>query len=93
MTDKAFERLIRKTADACTKHMSLLRDAEREYERRYGNNPSDVDDDYWIDSLHGCAGDAVCMTVAQVDEHAKIHKKMKPGTDRPPVMRGCPFHL
>jgi hypothetical protein len=72
MTDKAFEALIRKTADAYNKYRPLLMAAEAEYERRYGASPSDVDDDQWIDSLHGAGGDASYRTVAQIDEGAKL---------------------
>ena len=34
------------------KSKALLEVAEAEYERRYGHHPSDVDDDWWIDTLH-----------------------------------------
>lgn len=52
MTDKEWQTVI----DACYKagkeHLRLLKIAEKEYIRRYKHNPSEVDDDYWIDSLH-----------------------------------------
>lgn len=52
MTDKEFQELIKETHEAKESYQSLLYEAEQEYERRWGHNPSDVDDDTWIDSLH-----------------------------------------
>jgi len=66
MTDKQFQKLIDRCVKAAKLHYALLQDAEAEYERRFGFNPSDVDDDFWIDSLHH--GDEA--TVAQVTESA-----------------------
>lgn len=55
MTDKKFQDLINRTVKAKHKHAELLKQAEAEYEKRYGNNPSKVDDDVWIDTMHlGC---------------------------------------
>jgi len=56
MTDKQFNQLLKKTAKAGNKYLTLYRQAEHEYERRYGDNPSDIDDDFWIDSLTCAAG-------------------------------------
>jgi len=52
MTDKQWQSVIDKCRKAGNKHLQLLQIAEKEYERRYGNNPSEVDDDWWIDTLH-----------------------------------------
>jgi len=52
MTDKQWNKVIVKCKTACDKHKYLLKIAEDEYERRYGNNPSEVDDETWIDYLH-----------------------------------------
>lgn len=72
MTDRQFTNLLRKTARAYNRYKPLLEAAEKEYKRRYGNNPSDVDDDFWIDSLHGAGGAAdESITAAVVDENAK----------------------
>lgn len=67
MTDKQFQKLIDRCVKAAKLHYALLQDAEAEYERRFGFNPSDVDDDFWIDSLH--QGDEA--TVAQITESAE----------------------
>jgi len=71
MNDKRFEELIRKTANAYNRYKPLLEAAEVEYERRFGFNPSDKDDDSWIDSLHGACGPASERTVAEVEEGAR----------------------
>ena len=41
--------------EVCEKHRQyslLLNKAEEEYKRRFGHYPSEVDDDWWIDSFH-----------------------------------------
>ena len=72
MTDPQFEKLLARTAKAQRKYNSLLILCEQEYERRYGSYPSDVDDDSWIDSLHGAGGMANELTVEEVDKGAKM---------------------
>ena len=57
MTDKKWLSIINKCRKAGDEYLRLLKIAEDEYQRRYGNNPSDVDDDWWIDTLHYCKGD------------------------------------
>jgi len=57
MTDRQWQLVINKCRKAGDEHLRLLRIAEKEYIRRYGNHPSDVDDDWWIDALHYCTGD------------------------------------
>lgn len=52
MTDKKWHSIIIKCKAACDEHQRLLKIAEEEYFRRYGHSPSDVDDDWWIDTLH-----------------------------------------
>jgi hypothetical protein len=52
MTDKQWESLIKKTVQAFRVHQKNLKLAEGEYVRRYGEHPSEVDDDYWIDVMH-----------------------------------------
>ena len=72
MTDKRFESLMARCADAYNKYRRLFERAEAEYVRRYGQHPSDVDDDYWIDSLGGGCGDASAITALQVHENAMM---------------------
>ena len=52
MTDKKWHEIIIKCKAACDEHLRLLKIAEEEYYKRYGNSPSDVNDDWWIDTLH-----------------------------------------
>ena len=49
MTDKQFTELLKKVANAGNEYIRLYHLAEEEYERRYGANPSDIDDDSWLD--------------------------------------------
>ena len=51
MTDKQFEKLLFRVNSAHSKYLQLLKEAENEYKRRFGNYPSEVDDDWWIDSF------------------------------------------
>ncbi len=71
MTDKEFFNLIKKTHKVCRQHRILLQEAEVEYERRFGNNPSDVDDDSWIDVMH--YGTDMYENIEQVIEEANLH--------------------
>lgn len=74
MTDSAFQKLLDRTANAHRKYTALLELAEQEYERRFGDNPSNRDDDFWIDTLHGAGGPATNVTVAQVTDSALLRQ-------------------
>ena len=52
MTDKKFQDLIDDTLRCLKAYKLALGQAEIEYERRYGTNPNEVDDSFWIDSMH-----------------------------------------
>ena len=52
MTDKKWHEIIIKCKASCDEHLRLLKIAEEEYVKRYGNSPSDMNDDWWIDTLH-----------------------------------------
>jgi len=67
MTDKEFMRLIRRTQMVHAHYMDLLKASEIEYEYRYGHNPSETDDDYWIDSMHQSS---ISMTIEEIEENA-----------------------
>jgi hypothetical protein len=74
MTNKQFTKLIARTAKAYNRYLPLLKKAEDEYERRFGHNPSDADDDFWIDSLQGGCGAASAITAEDVEESALTRK-------------------
>ncbi len=57
LTDKQWEKLIRKANTLANEHRLVIQSAESEYENRYGHNPSEIDDDWWIDTLHYGQGD------------------------------------
>ena len=67
MTDNDFMKLIKKTQKHLAQYLGLLEACETEYEFRYGHNPSEVDDDYWIDSMHQSA---IPMTLEKIKENA-----------------------
>lgn len=56
MTNSQFTKLLRRLANAMNRYGALLIEAEKEYERRYGINPSDEDNDMWIDRFHNSNG-------------------------------------
>lgn len=60
MTDKEFERLMKKTKKVQERYMELLNQCEEEYMKRFGHHPSDIDDDSWIDVMHYPQG-GVCF--------------------------------
>lgn len=69
MTDRNFQKLLDRLSAANEKYFDLLGAAETEFERRYGQHPSDVDCDSWIDTFHQPGGTET--TVAQVKEWAE----------------------
>jgi hypothetical protein len=71
MANAEYTKHLRKAAKAMNIALHLQRISEAEYERRYGENPSDVDDDMWIDSTSGACGDVdENITWKQVDDGA-----------------------
>ena len=52
MNDNQFQKAINKATKKLNEYNTALKVAEDEYERRFGSHPSDIDDDYWIDSMH-----------------------------------------
>lgn len=68
MSDKEFTTLMQKTQKAGLIHKKLLAKLEKEYYRRYGNYPCDIDDDFFIDAFDYCQGDL--PTLEQVHESA-----------------------
>jgi hypothetical protein len=69
MTDQEWENLIRKCRSKGDEYWALLKQAEAEYEARYGHNPSDVDNDYWIDTLHYGHGGIDIAEIKRIAEH------------------------
>lgn len=70
MTDKQWETKIKKCVVAYHRYESLLRQCEEEYERRYKVNPSEVDDDNWIDLLHQGIG---FVDINEIIDNIKLH--------------------
>ena len=70
MTDKKWQEIITACRVAGDEHLRLLRIAEDEYIRRYKYNPSEVDDDEWIDALHYCNGHS---DLSKLKESAELH--------------------
>ena len=68
MKDSSFQYLLDRLSTAKKNYDILLESAEKEYKKRFGNYPSDVDDDSWIDTFHIVGGK---MTVKEVGESAK----------------------
>jgi len=71
MTDKQWQAIINECRKAGDEHLRLLHIAEKEYNRRYGHDPSQVDDDWWIDALHYCNG---CTDLKNIKNSAELHK-------------------
>lgn len=68
MTDKEWELMIKRCQKAGFKYFELMKIVEGEYVKRYGHNPSDVDDDWWIDTVHYCIGE---INIERIKESAK----------------------
>lgn len=72
MTDKKFQILLDELAISNARYKGLLNSAEHEIERRYKRHPSDIDNDYWIDTFHVGIGQ---MTIKELDDSMKRHIK------------------
>lgn len=55
MTNLDFTLKLQALIKANNRSNELLQECEAEYERRYGVNPSDANDDMWIENFHGFA--------------------------------------
>ena len=75
MTDIEFIEKIRLSMIYAQKHASLISEIDREYFRRYGAYPSDVDDDFWIDTVH--LGHGSIPTIEQIRENAELRDKTR----------------
>ena len=53
---KEFDKILLRLASANAKYKTLLDKAESIFEERYGQRPSDVDFDSWIDVYHSGIG-------------------------------------
>ena len=81
MIDAAWKRLIDRTIAAHRKADKLRRLAELEYEKRYGANPSDVDDDWWIDTIIGRSEDSVSIAKIKEQAEASCERPRSGGTN------------
>ena len=70
MTNKQFIAKVKAAMMAAQKHQALICELEREYEKRFGRNPSDADDDFWIDTVH--QGNGSVPTVEEITESAGL---------------------
>jgi len=70
MTDEKFLATIKDCIKAFGVYKGILEIAEKEYERRYKDHPSDVDNDYWIDAMHYGQGDI--PSIAELMKSVKI---------------------
>lgn len=69
MTDKKLKELMDLTIEVRESYIATLQALEDEYKKRFGNYPSDVDDDYFIDTFH--YGRSGKISVADMTEKAK----------------------
>lgn len=71
MTNQEWQSKINRCRSAYARYKILLGECEREYEDRFGVNPSDVDDDFWIDTMHLGIGSS---NVDKIIESAKTRR-------------------
>ena len=71
MTDRKWESIIKKSQKKLLEAFELRKIAETEYVRRYGQHPSEWDDDWWIDTVHYGRGD---VDIQKIKEEAQRHK-------------------
>lgn len=68
-----FFKLLRRLHRARKRYSALLKEAEEAYELRYGNNPSEVYDDNWIDTFHIGVSDT--MKPSDIENKAVFYNK------------------
>lgn len=74
MTDKEWEAKMLECHAKLQEHFKLLEEITEEYEQRYGASPSDIDDDYFIDTFHYGTGK---VSLKDVKKHAERRIKQK----------------
>ena len=80
MTDKQFEIKMKKCLWAYLEYKALLEKIEAEYERRFSYNPSDIDDDQWIDLFHlGIGVVRVDEVIAYARDAVELFEKQQSG--------------
>lgn len=77
MTDSQFTRKLQQAAKASNKARDLYAECEQEYERRYGVNPSDADDDTWIDALISGSQCKENLTASEIESGATNYAKLR----------------
>lgn len=75
MTDKEFERKMKKCRAEWDKYKSTLEEIEAEYKKRFGSYPSELDDDWWIDTFHQGSGSVNLNEVVRSAEMCKSLKR------------------
>lgn len=76
MTDKEFEKAMLKCGKDLLRYLNSLGTIEAEYQERYGVHPSEVSNDFWIDTFHGPPGGAGA-TVKEIEDSAKLYNKKR----------------
>ena len=73
MTDKQWLRKIQKAVRFQNLFEKARKEAETEYEKRYGHHPSDIDDDWWIDAVLYGGGES---DIDKIKEQAELSVKL-----------------
>ena len=72
MKDNDLKELMDITIESLNTYKNTLEVLEEEYKKRFGNYPSDIDDDYFIDTFH--YGRSGKISVADMTDKAKGRK-------------------
>lgn len=70
MKDGKFQRRLSQLAAAKKRYLENLKVCEDEYERRFGEHPSDCGDDFWIDFANTTGADVHTPSVKDVTDNA-----------------------
>ena len=77
MTDKQFKKKLDVLQRHFNRYYELLLVCEAEYEKRFGYNPSELEDDFWIDQFHVIGGGNEAPSIETITEHALVQKQYK----------------
>jgi hypothetical protein len=74
LTNTKFQLKLNALCKANIKYKRLLAECEDEYKARFGLYPSDLSDDFWIDSFHVEANEII--SIAEVEDAVSLYKSI-----------------
>lgn len=74
LTNAQYQLKLNALCKANIKYKRLLAECEEEYKTRFGIYPSDLSDDFWIDSFHVGVNESI--SIAEVEAAVSLYKSI-----------------